>query len=211
MPLFYQQNINEHTRLAIWEIREAEPFFTEAVTVQRTISHPHKRLQHLAGRYLLSYLFPDFPSWLIRIADTRKPFLEGQPYQFSISHSENYAAALVSKTCQVGVDIELASPKIALIRRKFLSDGDAAALGLDASDTTMNELDLTIAWSAKEAVYKWWGLGEVDFKKDIRFDTRISNGQTGYLDCTFNKPAPQPLKVYYHLFSSLVLAWVMEP
>ena len=73
MPLFFQQDIDDTTRLAIWKIEEEEAFFH--VPLQREITHPHKRLQHLAGRYLLKYLFPDFPTELIRIADTRKPFL----------------------------------------------------------------------------------------------------------------------------------------
>lgn len=210
MPLFYQENINEYTRLAVWKIEEQEAFFTDTVTVQRTIQHPHKRLQHLAGRYLLSFLFPRFPSWLIRIAGTRKPFLEGQPYQFSISHSDDYAAAIVSTACSVGIDVELRSPKVTVIRRKFLSDRDAGVLLAGVDDVQTEELRLTIAWSAKEAVYKWWGLGEVNFKEDIIFNTHKMNGEEGHLDCTFNKPAPRPVQVHYRLFGSLVLAWVVE-
>jgi hypothetical protein len=47
MPLFFQQQVNAHTGLAIWKIEEDEGFFD--VPLQRTITHPHKRLQHLAG------------------------------------------------------------------------------------------------------------------------------------------------------------------
>ena len=61
MALFYQHNINETTKLAIWKIEEEAYFFLEQVPLQREITHPHKRLQHLAGRYLLRFLFPDFP------------------------------------------------------------------------------------------------------------------------------------------------------
>ena len=75
MPLFYQQDINETTKLGVWKIEEPEDFFLRVVPLQRSITHPHKRLQHLAGRYLLPFLFPDFPHEEIEIADTRKPFL----------------------------------------------------------------------------------------------------------------------------------------
>ena len=34
---------------------------------KREISHPHKRLQHLAGRYLLPQLFENFPLKLITL------------------------------------------------------------------------------------------------------------------------------------------------
>jgi phosphopantetheinyl transferase len=122
LPLFYQHNINEEEKLGIWKIEEDEQFFLSAVPLQRDISHKHKRLQHLAGRYLLQYLFPDFPYSLIKIADTRKPFLNNESYHFSISHCDNYAAALVSKNNRVGVDIELVVPAIEKIQHKFLSD-----------------------------------------------------------------------------------------
>ena len=77
MPIFFQQPINDTTRLGIWKIEETEEFFKRNVPLHRDVTHPHKRLQHLAGRFLLPYLFPDFPPELIQIADTRKPFLPG--------------------------------------------------------------------------------------------------------------------------------------
>ena len=101
MPIFYQQDIDENTRLGIWKIEEEERFFLNQVPLQKEITHPHKRLQHLAGRFLLKYLFADFPVKLIKIADTKKPFLEDEAYHFSISHCDDYAAAIVSKTERV--------------------------------------------------------------------------------------------------------------
>jgi hypothetical protein len=60
MPLVYQQNINAVTKMAVWHITETEDFFA-TVPLQKTITHWHKRLQHLAGRFLLKELYPDFP------------------------------------------------------------------------------------------------------------------------------------------------------
>ncbi len=124
MPIFFQQDIDKDTKLAVWKIEEEESFFLQHVPLQREITHPHKRLQHLAGRYLLQYLFPDFPISLIKIADTRKPFLENEGYHFSISHCGSYAAALVSKTKRVGVDIEVPTHKVEKIKHKFLQDAE---------------------------------------------------------------------------------------
>ncbi len=75
MPLYFQHIISPNTKLAIWQIEENESFFLQKVSLQRSITHPHKRLQHLAGRYLLRYLFADFPNEEIEIASTRKPVL----------------------------------------------------------------------------------------------------------------------------------------
>ena len=121
MPLVYQQNINAATKIGVWHIAESEDYFLQQVPLQRDITHPHKRLQHLAGRMILKELYPDFPYSLIRIADTRKPFLEDEAYHFSISHCGDYAAAIVSNKNRVGVDIELVTAKTEKVKHKFLS------------------------------------------------------------------------------------------
>ncbi len=124
MPLFYQQDINLTTKLGVWKIEESEDFFLLSVPLQRTITHPHKRLQHLAGRYLLPFLFPDFPHEEIEIADTRKPFLPDEQYHFSISHCGDYAAAIVSSTERVGIDIEMITPRVDRIKHKLLHEDE---------------------------------------------------------------------------------------
>src|SRR5574343_215918 len=121
MPLFYQHNIDDETRLAIWKIEEPESFFLEKVPLKKEVSHPYKRLQHLAGRYLLPILFEDFPLESIAIADTRKPYLPDEQYHFSISHCGNYAAAIASSKHRVGVDIELETPRLNYISSKFVN------------------------------------------------------------------------------------------
>ena len=120
MPVFYQHTINQTTKLGIWQIEENENFFLQKVPLQQNITHPHKRLQHLAGRYLLQYLFQDFPYSEIIIADTRKPYLPNEQYHFSISHCGNYAAAIVSSNHRVGIDIEIPSEKVQHIAHKFI-------------------------------------------------------------------------------------------
>ena len=116
MPIFFQQQINETTRLGIWKIEETAEFFKANVPQHRDVTHPHKRLQHLAGRFLLQYLFPAFPYELVQIADTRKPFLPNEEFHFSISHCGDYAAAIVSTSKSVGIDIEIPVEKIATIK-----------------------------------------------------------------------------------------------
>ena len=109
---FSTSNQRTTRRLGIWKIEETEEFFKGNVPQHRDVTHPHKRLQHLAGRFLLQFLFPDFPYELIQIADTRKPFLPDEQYHFSISHCGDYAAAIVSKDKRVGIDIEIPVEKI---------------------------------------------------------------------------------------------------
>lgn len=199
MPVFFQQNINATTRLGIWKIEEDEDFFKQKVTEHRDVSHPHKRLQHLAGRYLLQFLFPNFPSHLIQIADTRKPFLPDEAYHFSISHCGDYAAAIVSSTHRVGIDIEIPIDKVQRISHKFISEHEADII----NPLTLDEY--TQIWSAKEAVFKWYGLGKVDFKQHIQLLSY--NDERSAFNCRFIKDDAL-LKIYIKNFENLCLSYV---
>ena len=116
MPLVYQQNINDHTKVGVWHITEPELFFLKEIEMKQSISHPQKRLQHLAGRYLLKQIEFDFPINEIEIAASKKPYLKGGQFYFSVSHAENYAAVIISKKNMVGIDIELPQSKINTIK-----------------------------------------------------------------------------------------------
>lgn len=234
MPIFFQHPINETTRLGIWKIGETEEFFKANVPLHREVTHPHKRLQHLAGRFLLQYLFPDFPYELIEIADTRKPFLPGEQYHFSISHCGDYAAAIVSKDKRVGIDIEIPVEKIMRIRDKFLSAEEKndwsvvsgqwfpdsyrgangeyhPASGLRISDSplpTHNFRLPTLLWSVKEAVFKWYGEGGVDFREHMHLQLPASGSKN--ITCLFTKGGSRALPVEYILFEQIVVAWVVH-
>lgn len=214
MPLFYQQNINATTRLAIWKIEETEDFFIGTVPLQREITHPHKRLQHLAARYLLRFLFPAFPYDEIMIASTRKPFLPDEQFHFSISHCGDYAAAIVSSTDRVGIDIEIPSIKVSKIAHKFLSEQEISSFRVQASSIkhqvssikgqASSIQQLTLLWSAKEAIFKWWGRGEVDFREMMHLESfEMESG--GSFSASFEQT---PLQVQYEMFDRICLAWV---
>jgi len=219
MPLFFQQQVNAATQLAIWKIEEDESFFN--VPLQRTITHPHKRLQHLAGRYLLRFLFPGFPLALIQIADTRKPFLANELFHFSISHCSDFAAAIVSTRNRVGVDIEVTRDMIQKVMHKFVSTEEMKVVHRgwlinkkenrnEHSLPALHNTQLTLVWSCKEAVFKWYGSGEVDFKQHMQ----VQNVQT--LDdklfqttICFKKNEDQLLDLHSRLFDNLCLSYLV--
>jgi phosphopantetheinyl transferase len=209
VPLFYQHDINLTTKLAIWKIEEAELFFSSVVSLQREITHPVKRLQHLAGRYLLSYLFPDFPFDEILIADTRKPYLPNEQYHFSISHCGHYAAAIVSSTERVGIDIEIPTDRVLKIVHKFLSEKERQYFTLQQHQLpNAGNILPTLLWSAKEAMFKWWGWGEVDFSEMLLIENfeLINEGMTNahFIRPPFN----QSFHLYYKIMPDLCLTWL---
>lgn len=227
MPVFYQQIIDEHTQLGVWNITEQEDFFLQRVPLKRDVTHPHKRLQHLAGRFLLPYLFADFPLKEILIADTRKPYLENEQYHFSISHCNNFAAAIASSTKRVGIDVERVTPKMTLIQHKFLGDAEweravanwQLALGNSSFEFGIWNLEfdqncqlLTLLWSCKEAIFKWYGSGKVDFKKHMQLNGEIKTIEANewILPFVLKKDSPIQLHVHAKFFDNLILAWVVS-
>jgi 4'-phosphopantetheinyl transferase EntD len=211
VALFYQHNINEDTKIGIWRIEEPEAFFLEKVPVKRDVSHPYKRLQHLAGRYLLPVLFEDFPMKEILIADTRKPYLENEQYHFSISHCGNFAAALVSSKHRVGVDIEMVTPRIHAISQKFLNDTEKDFLKEWELISKVHLELTTILWSAKESIYKWFSVGSLDFKAHMQLNGPITfdPNEWAELPFVFKKDTEMPLSIMARVFDPLVVAYVV--
>jgi phosphopantetheinyl transferase len=206
MPLIYQQHVNPSTQLGLWHLAEEEEFFLEKVEANAAIKHPHKRLQHLAGRYLLKELYEDFPLSLIRIADTRKPFLKDEAYHFSISHCGDYAAAIVSTQQRVGVDIEIPHEKILAISAKFLTDSDKAILNRIGEGTYL----YTMAWSIKEAVFKWFGNGQVDFRNHIQLLSVSQETNVFEATCLFTRlDKPVELRLDGLMINGNCLCWLV--
>ncbi len=209
MPLVYQHTINSKTKLGLWCIAEPEDFFLAKVPLKKDVSHPHKRLQHLAGRYLLPTLFEDFPLEEIRIADTRKPFLPDEQYHFSISHCGNYAAVIASTEQRVGIDIEIPTDKIFRITHKFLNEEEKMYLNKQMSTRQLLQLS-TLLWSGKEAMFKWFGNGGVDFRKHMHIKNIVGNDEEGKLFCSFQKFEEVPLTAVYRFMPELVMSWVVS-
>ncbi|HEX6192040.1 MAG TPA: 4'-phosphopantetheinyl transferase superfamily protein [Chitinophagaceae bacterium] len=210
MPLFYQQTIDRHTKIGIWKIEESENFFLQTVPLQNEITHPHKRVQHLAGRYLLRYLFPDFPYELIRIADTLKPFLENEAYHFSISHCGDFAAAIVSRDKRVGIDIELIGDRIVKVKDKFINGIESGII--NQFDTEITDLmKYTLMWSCKEAMFKWYGNGQVDFRKHMQLQAIYSDEirNSIFTDFIFSKEKAKLLKLQTVFPDKFALSWLV--
>jgi phosphopantetheinyl transferase len=174
MPLLFQQDINEHSKLAVWEITEELAFFISKVEPARLINHPLRQLQHLAGRYLLSLLVPDALFFEIRYDDGGKPYFENGKLSFSISHSENHVAVIVSEKKQIGIDLQCVTEKALLIKNKFLSEQEFNLLKAVFSDQI---LAASAGWVIKEACYKWLGHQGLNFIEQIRIEQiEVENG-----------------------------------
>ncbi len=99
-----------------------------------------------------------------------KPLVEG--YNISISHTQGWAAVILSKTYKVGIDIEYQSERIQKIAKRFLR----------ADEPFTQTSDILYAWCAKESLYKLRSvlhLGYQEMKVDPQaatiYDLRSNN------------------------------------
>ena len=145
----------QNCTIAIWEITET---LEELLQLSNTIStadfNAEKRKKEwIASRLLLNEINPNYS---ISYNAFGAPELSNGGY-ISISHSKGLVAIIISQQ-QVGIDIEEISEKALRVSSKFISKNNF-------KDLTAEEA--TLIWCAKEAIYKWYQKGNIDFIKNI--------------------------------------------
>lgn len=170
----------EHLEIAIWNIEESESFLQAQTGISSPNKSPKKRLEHLTGRYLLQQMIPDMDLYLIKKTPEGKPYFENDDTFFSLSHSYPYVACAVSTGISVGIDIQYKVEKIHRLQHKFLSEAERAITG-DTLD------QLTFAWCAKEAMFKKYGEGSVDFKADMPIVSFAQHNLDTFCNIDFKK------------------------
>jgi phosphopantetheinyl transferase len=169
MPVFLTETINENCLLGIWKITEScedligifEPF-PEDLEKFNSISHPAKRTECVASRMALKELLKKTGSQYRGISydKNRKPLLAGSNQHISFSHSGDYACALLHKTKNVAVDLEMIREKLRIVSPRVLSKMELNDAGQDISK-------LAVYWTCKEVIYKFHGERSLSFKEDI--------------------------------------------
>jgi phosphopantetheinyl transferase len=121
-----------------------------------------RRKQWLAYRILIrSLLEPtEVP---VEYDSMGKPYLAGSDRHISVTHSGDLAAVIMSCRGAVGIDLERVRPKIERVKERFLS-----AEELEAAGSPPDAGLLTMAWCAKEALYKLYGQRNLDFRSQMR-------------------------------------------
>lgn len=169
MPVVFNKKIDDQSVLSVWKIEETEEQLLSALQLKQheldviaSLSNGKRALHWLATRVLLRTMLNTADYIDCQMDEHGKPYLVNSDTHISLSHSYDYAAVIISKGRQVGVDIELIKMKIKSIKHKFLSDVELAQKQI--GDNTNG---LYVAWCAKEAIYKWHGKKGLEFKQHI--------------------------------------------
>ena len=211
MPQIYSIN-NKLFTLGVWEITETEEqllnglFLTENENnILKKIKPPLKRKQWLSYRKLINNILRNINYKGIFYKDSGKPFLIDLPYNISVSHTENYSAAIISDEIAVGIDIEPIKDKILRVEKKFLSDFEIFLL----PEQNRNKA-LHIIWGAKEAVYKLKEENEIIFAEDLQIQS-ISDKEKDVLKCIYQKNnKKETYLIHYEVFKHLMLVYAMQ-
>lgn len=197
MPLLLITRPFSDTTFGLWQIAEDEAFFLSELPLNPSEKtelsdhhNPLRRLEWLAARWLLHKL-SDAPQRLNLAKDAfSKPFFpEDQYLSCSLSHSKGHVGALlVGKwdtapqplTAQQGggCDIQVVTPKMWRLAHKFLNKTEQKFVD-EQPKTTQLEL-LHIFWTAKESLYKVYGLKRLDFRKHLLVEINAWDGQSGH-------------------------------
>lgn len=121
---------------------------------------PKERQLRISGKALLQYglqqlgLYPNVSLKDYDYTENRKPFLKGEPIQFSLSHNGNIVACVFSDNSDIGVDIEKKTP-VKLELMKFYFNTESWQEIINAPDI---ETEFYRQWTMREATVKASGL-----------------------------------------------------
>lgn len=211
MGLMSQRKLGEMAELGIWRIVESPAELLQQLTLSpdekalyQTFRTDTRRRQWLAYRRLIREIISpqQFP---VHYDQTSKPYLAGSDWHISVTHTDDFAGVIISHYMKVGIDMERVRPRIDRVKDKFLSETELSAI---PSDKYLESL--TLAWCAKEAIYKLYGSRNLDFRKNIRvnFPSDLVNA---VFSCEIHTPLHQSTyRMFQEWSGDLAIVWAME-
>ena len=210
MALYLKKELENEATIGVWQITETEEELkalsaTPADEMEEIsfIGSESLRKQRLAVRALLNALFDE--KVYLSHHDNGKPYLENNPVNISITHTDKYVAVILHEEQDCGIDIESLDRDFSAVEKKALSEDEIE----DLEDEKRNE-QLAIYWCAKEAIFKLLSRYNVDFAEQIEVERFRPRGE-GELEATFidKNEDEEEFELEYMTFDRHVLVWVV--
>jgi 4'-phosphopantetheinyl transferase len=168
----------------------------------RAIRHLQKKKEFIASRLALKHLDPHYRL----IYEGRVPWMVNNGKYVSLSHAHNVGAAMLSRDYIVGIDVEFQRAQLLRIADKFLHPDEKLQIRPERALE-----DLHVYWGAKEALFKIWKFGQVDFSHELRVDPFPSKAVGATTAQIIKNGTIIPCQVNYQLIDSyhLVFAWTI--
>ena len=209
MALYLRKKLDNKAEIGVWQVTETEEELKALSSIPSDemeeisfIRSESMRKQRLAVRALLDQMFEE--KVYLSHHDNGKPYLENNPVNISITHTEKYVAVILHEEENVGIDIESLDRDFSAVEKKALSEDEIE----DLDDDKRNE-QLAIYWCAKEAVFKLLSRYNVDFAEQIEIERFRPRGE-GELEATFtSKDEEEEFDLEYMTFDRHILVWVV--
>ena len=164
---------SKNYKIGIWEMDES---LSDLISLAPDIQVPNynnkRKKEFITSRLILNKIHK---SQKIKYNKFGAPELIEKKY-ISISHSNKLCTVIVSNL-KVGIDIEKICDRIVNISSKFIDQKERK---------TIDSSKATLFWCIKEAIYKWYQKGGVNFVKDIQI-LKFKLSKKGVINAIFKK------------------------
>lgn len=212
MPIVWTEKIDQQGELAIWHITESADELYAKLQLNAdekkyydSLQSGKRNMHWLGSRVLLRTLLKTNHYIDVQLDENNKPYLVNFPFEFSISHSNDFASVIVYEGKKVGIDIEKISDKILRIQNKFMSDNELAFI----SDDYRVE-QLYVCWGIKESLFKLYGKGNLPFIEGIKIEP-FDYVKDKIVMASINKnDFKQSYKMRFKKIEEYMLVWCVE-
>jgi 4'-phosphopantetheinyl transferase len=206
--------MNEHfdcgCHLGIWKITEDYNSLISRLKLTREeletldrFTHMPRKIEWLSVRALLNEMTGNELS--IYYNENRKPFIRGNSYYISISHSRDLTSILLSREKKVGIDLEYMSHRIGSICERFINENDEIT-----EDTEQKKYHLYIHWCAKEALYKICDKQDISFKDSLTIERFIPLEKGSIRGRVHNSMRNELFDMSYFCLGNYVVVWTCK-
>lgn len=210
MGLLLKEYVEDDCQLGIWDITENyEELLSKVILLKEeqdllsSFGRDFRKIEWLSVRVLLREMTGQELS--IVYNGNRKPFIKGNSYNISISHSNQLSSILLSKNHKVGIDMEYMSHRISKISHRFMNVKEQVT-----TDEDLKRYHLYIHWCAKEALYKICDKQDIDFRKNIiiePFNPERQGELNGLISNRFRK---EYFKLNYFTIDDYVIVYTVR-
>jgi 4'-phosphopantetheinyl transferase len=210
MGLLIKQYIEDDCVLGIWEVKEDYDYLfsrlsllPEEIKTLNSFQNHLRSIEWLSVRVLLKEIAGK--SLSVYYNGNRKPFIRGNSYNVSISHSRDFTSVLLSKKRKVGIDLEYMSHRISNIESKFINENEVIT-----RNNSRKKYHLYIHWCAKEALYKICDKQDINFKKNLTIEPFVPK-EKGFINgWVNNKYMDEKFQLYYFTIKNYIIVWTIR-
>lgn len=212
MPL-YQHWKEENAEWGIWKVNESVGELRAELTGKlpydeelEALKAQGRKLEYLAVRVLLKNVTGH--EYRILHKSSGKPYVEGEPFQLTISHTKGYVAVGIHPSAGVGMDIEQCTERVKKVVDRFVHLEEIPDRNILSPEELLGQL--LLHWSAKETLYKVLDCQEVDFVKHLRILPFKLNENGTLSGAEYRTDRHRSFQIRYLLHPDFVCTWCVD-